>query len=104
MDEVVLEDSLQQSLKVIGANDPFVKAALGGKSSADVAHTVMTTTKLGDPVVRKALVDGGAAAVASSTDPLIILARNVDAVVKSTQVSWRTEVESIEASAGERLG
>ncbi|MBI1873361.1 MAG: S46 family peptidase [Acidobacteria bacterium] len=104
MDEAVLTDSLQQSLEELGANDPFVKAALGGKPPADIVKATMAGTKVGDPSFRKSLVAGGKAAVDASTDPLIVLARNVDSVVRAARKAWEQEVESVESAAGEKLG
>jgi peptidase S46-like protein len=104
MDEAVLADSLQQALDELGQDDPFVKAALGGKSPGAVAKTIMAGTKVGDPAFRKTLVEGGTAAVDSSTDPLIVLARDVDPIVRAARKAWEQEVESVEAAAGEKLG
>ncbi len=100
----VLADALRQSLEVLGPDDPFIKAALGGRSPDEVATRVLGGTKVADPVFRKGLVDGGSAAVASSTDPLVVLARTIEPVVRSTQKAFEAEVESVEAAAGEKLG
>jgi hypothetical protein len=104
MDEAVLTDSLQQSVEELGANDPFVKAALGGKPAAEVVKAAMAGTKVGDPAFRKSLAEGGNAAVDASTDPLIVLAKNVDPVVRAARKAWEQEVESVESAAGEKLG
>jgi hypothetical protein len=104
MDIPVLADALQQSLEVLGPGDPFMKAVLGGKSPAEVARAVLTGTKLGDPAIRKALVNGGASAVNGSTDPLIVLARSITSIIQQTSRTYEEGVESIEAAAGEKLG
>jgi hypothetical protein len=104
MDMAVLADSLQQSADELGPDDPFIKAALGGRSAADAAKIALSGTKVGDPAFRKSLVDGGKAAVAASTDPLIALARNVEPIIRATNKSFEDGVESVEAAAGEKLG
>ena len=100
----VLADALRQSQEVLGADDPFVKAALGGRSPDDVAREVLGKTKVADPAFRKTLVSGGPTAIAASTDPLIVLARNIEPIVRATEKAYEAEVESVEAGAGERLG
>jgi hypothetical protein len=104
MDIAVLADSLQQSLDELGTDDPFVKAALGGKTPTEAARAALGGTKLADAAVRKTLVEGGNAAIMSSTDPLLVLARNVEPIVRETVKSFEDEVQSIEATAGEKLG
>src|SRR5204863_3634136 len=74
-EEALLTFSLQDSLDQLGPNDPWVKAILNGKTPAQVASEVIRGTKLTDPAIRKALVEGGEAAVSTSTDPLVVLAR-----------------------------
>ena len=46
-----------------------------------VINSLIDGTKLADLAVRKALIDGGEAAVAASTDPMIVAARRVDPIV-----------------------
>ena len=104
MDVAVLADSLQQSLEELGADDPFIKAALAGKTPAEVAKAAIGGSKVADPAFRKSLVEGGKAAVMASTDPLITLARNVEPIIRQTNKSFEDDVESVEASAGEKLG
>jgi hypothetical protein len=103
MDEVLIADWLQDSLAALGADDPFMKAALAGQTPAGRAKALMTATTLGDANVRKQLVDGGDAAVTASTDPLIQFARAIDPFVREQQ-KWRDEnVTSIETAASEKL-
>jgi hypothetical protein len=64
------------------ATDPILRAALAygnGDPEAAAARLVRETT-LRDPAARRALVEGGAQAVAASTDPLIVLARQIEPV------------------------
>jgi hypothetical protein len=103
-DVPVLADALTQSREALGPDDPFIKAALGGRSPEDVARTVLLGTKVADPAFRKTLVAGGAAAITSSTDPLIMLARNIEPIVRAAGKAYETDVESVESAAGEKLG
>ncbi len=104
MEIVLLTDSLQESVRELGAGDPFVKAALGGKSAADAAREAVEGTRLADPSFRRELVDGGQAAVESSTDPMIALARRIDPLDREMKRWMEDNVESVRTAAGEKIG
>jgi len=96
--------SLEQALQELGPDDPFVKIVLNGRSPKDVATEVINGTKLADPEVRKKLVEGGEAAVAASTDPMIVLQRKLEPNRRAT-IKWEEDnVESVLQQAGEKLG
>ncbi|HEV8383981.1 MAG TPA: S46 family peptidase, partial [Candidatus Acidoferrales bacterium] len=104
LEEVLIADSLQESKEQLGASDPFVVATLGARKPADVVKELMSGTKLADPAVRKALVEGGEKAVAASTDPLIVLARKIDPIARQTRKAMEDTVQSVETPAGEKIG
>jgi hypothetical protein len=60
------------------ANDPFVRLVLGGRTPEAAAAYLVANTRIGDPAFRQSLLQGGAAAVAASTDPMVVLARGID--------------------------
>jgi hypothetical protein len=96
--------ALQLDLQEMGAADPFLKIVLGSKTPAQVAWELVNGTKLDDPAVRKQLVEGGEAAVAASTDPMIVLARRLDPMRREL-VKWMEDnVQSVTQRAGEQLG
>jgi hypothetical protein len=96
--------ALQLDLEKAGSNDPFVKAVLDGKSPAEVAAALVNGSKLEDPALRKQLVEGGEAAVAASTDPMIVLARKLDPM-RREYIKWAQDnVQSIMQRAGEQIG
>jgi hypothetical protein len=104
LEEALFADALQESLEELGPNDPFVKTAVAGKSPKDVAAAAIGGTKLGDPAVRKQLAEGGEAAVAQSTDPLIVLGRTVDPLARQTTKTLEREVVSVETPARQKIG
>ncbi len=104
MESVLLANSLQESVDALGAGDPFVKAALGGRSAADAARQVVEGTRLADPSFRKELVDGGQAAVEASNDPMIVLARKIDPLDREMKKWMQDTVQSGLTSAGEKIG
>ena len=104
LEEVLLASSLRQSLEKLGPEDPFVKAALGGKTPEAVAKELITGTKLGDPAFRKSLIKGGEKAVAASTDPLIVFARRLDPIRREMRKWYEDNIQSVEIASGEKIG
>ena len=103
-EEKLLTDSLQESLEALGPDDPFIKAALNGGQPAEVVSSAISSTKLGDAAFRKSLVEGGEQAVGTSTDPLIVMARRIDPIIRE-QRKWTEEnIAGIEATAEEQIG
>ncbi len=103
-EQALIEDSLKQALEELGPGDEYVKTVLGTKSPAELARELVTGTKLGDPAVRKQLVEGGEAAVAASTDPLSVMARKIDPISRRMK-KWNEEnVQSVLTPAGEKIG
>jgi hypothetical protein len=83
VEQIMLTESLTDLASRFGYTDPLVQKVLAGKSPADRARETVTTTKLKDPAVRKQLYEGGAAAVTAAHDPMIELARIVDAPARA---------------------
>jgi hypothetical protein len=104
LEEVLLASSLRESLEKLGPDDPFVKAALDGKSPEAVAKELISGTKLGDPAFRKSLVEGGESAVAASTDPLIVFARRLDPIRREMRKWYEDNIQSVEVASGEKIG
>jgi peptidase S46-like protein len=102
MEEAVIAARLQLCLDSLGAADPWVKAALDGRSPKDVAHE-LATSRLGDVAERKRLLEGGRSAVEASTDPLIALARRTDAPYREERKWYEDNVESVETLEGAKL-
>jgi hypothetical protein len=99
-----LAASLKFAADKLGAEAPFVKTALDGRTPAQVASEVITGTKLADPAFRKQLIDGGSSAVDASTDPLIVFERKLDPIRREEITWYRNHVEAITQRAGEQLG
>jgi hypothetical protein len=78
MEKRLLAMQLAMAQKALPASDPFLVAVLGGRSPEVAAESLVNGTKLGSAEARKALFDGGGAAVLASTDPMIVLARKVN--------------------------
>ncbi len=104
MERVLLTRALEDSLQQLGPDDPYVKAALEGKTPAEAASAALDGTKMGDAAFRKSLVEGGEAAVEASNDPLIEFTRRIDPLVRE-MIKWHEDqVESVLSIAGEKIG
>ncbi|MBI5240544.1 MAG: S46 family peptidase [Elusimicrobia bacterium] len=103
LEERMLALDLKESLDQLGAEHPYVKAALGGKDPQTRARELVSGTGLADPELRKKLAAGGRKAVAASQDPLIAWARELDPLYRELR-KWREdEIESVETLEGNRL-
>jgi hypothetical protein len=104
LEEMMVADGLQESLEQLGPNDPFIRLVLHGRPAAEVAKELINNTKLGDPAFRKSLAEGGDAAIAASTDPLIAVARKLDPMAREMNKWFEANVQSVETAAGEKIG
>ena len=76
------------------ATDPVRRQALGTRTPEDAARTMIQTSVILTGDQRRALVQGGAAAINASTDPFIALAKVIDPLERAltTQyTAWATE-------------
>ena len=103
MEEAALADWLTEARKVLGPNDPFIKAALGDAEPAEVVRRAVRETKLIDPAARRALIEGPATAVTSSTDPMIVLARKVEPIARELRAWNEKNISDIETANGTKI-
>ncbi|WP_165071596.1 S46 family peptidase [Paludisphaera rhizosphaerae] len=84
--------------KKAAPDGPVINRILAGRTPEQVAAAVVGGTKLGDVAVRRKLVEGGKATVEASDDPMIRLAREVDADARSLRKVREDQVEGVEAA------
>ncbi|HKC80293.1 MAG TPA: S46 family peptidase [Gemmatimonadaceae bacterium] len=87
----------------LAANDPFLRLALAGRTPEAAAAALVRGTRVGDPAFRTSLLQGGAAAVTASTDPMIALARDIDPLNRSVTARANT-LNAIIATNSEKIG
>jgi hypothetical protein len=87
----------------LGPDHPLVRQLLAKESPAELAKRVIGGTRLGDPAVRLALWNGGAAAVAASDDPLIRLARAMEPEARKLRKEYEDRVEAPMELASEKI-
>lgn len=99
VEQAKLEAGLAVMEKMLGAGHAAVKQVLAGKTPKARAAELVAATKMGDAATRKALLAGGKAAVAASTDPFIELARLVDPRARELRTKYDNEVLAVERDA-----
>jgi hypothetical protein len=95
LETATLALALTQLREALGPEDPAVKTSLNGKSPEEAAKALISSTKLDDVAVRKQLYAGGKAAVDASTDPLIVLMRNIDPEARAVRKRFDDEVDAV---------
>jgi len=103
LEEATFASMLELALDKAGAADPIVSAVLKGRTPAQAAKEMIEATTLDKPEVRKALYEGGAEAVAKSTDPFIVVMRELEPLLRERQEKSRKESESLLTPASEKI-
>ncbi len=103
-EKLYMTTALDLAAEKLGKNDEYLVKLLDGSDIPTFVNSVVDGTKLTDVAVRKALLDGGEAAVAASTDPMIVAARRTDPLAREYRRWEHDEIESVLTTAGEKLG
>jgi hypothetical protein len=103
-EKLYMAAALKLCQEKLGDNDAFAQALVQGGEVNATVNALVDGTKLADPAVRKALLDGGEAAVAASADPMIVAARRADPILREAQRRIHDTVTSVLTPAGEKLG
>ena len=102
-ERLAIAAQLRAAQSELPANDPFLRVALAGQTPEARAAALVRGTRLTDPAFRQQLIQGGAAAVAASTDPLIVLARQIDPLNR-TQLARANALNAIITANSEKIG
>ncbi len=103
-EKLYMSSALELAQEKLGKDDPYVQAILHGGDLDITVDSLVDGTKLADPAFRKSLLDGGEAAVAASTDPMIEAARRIDPIVRASSRHMKDTADSVLTPAGEKLG
>jgi hypothetical protein len=85
LEELLLSDSLTYLVAEMGATNKTVQDVLAGKSPRARATELIKGTKVKDVAFRKKLYEGGKSAVDAANDPMIALAKLVDAEAREAR-------------------
>ncbi len=103
-EKLYMTTALNLAQEKLGKDDAYVQAIVQGEGVDQTVNSLVDGTKLADTAERKALLEGGEAAVAASTDPMIEAARRVDPIVREMNRHLRDTISSVLTPAGEKLG
>ena len=95
-EKLKLADSLGFMVELLGADNELAKQVLAGKTPEARANELIAGTKLKDPEYRKEVAKGGKAAIESSTDPMIVVAKMIDAKAREARKRFEGEVTGVE--------
>jgi hypothetical protein len=98
-EKVKLADGLTFLANELGADNSLVKKVLANKSPSECAFELVSGTKLKDVKLRKKLYKGGKEAIDACKDPMIDLARLVDAEARKVRKTIESEVEEVQRQA-----
>ncbi|MGI8604032.1 MAG: S46 family peptidase [Verrucomicrobiales bacterium] len=93
LEQLQLADSLTYLIEELGAAHPLVQQVLAGKSPQERAAELITGTKVKDVAVRKKLYEGDSAVVTAAKDPMLELARLIDAEARKVRKIIETQGE-----------
>jgi hypothetical protein len=94
---------VERMREYLGPDHPLVRNMLAELSPDELALGLVSGSKLGDAAVRRRLWDGGQAAIDASNDPMIRLARLVDAESRAVRKQYEDEVEAVVNAASQRI-
>ncbi|MDQ3077361.1 MAG: S46 family peptidase [Pseudomonadota bacterium] len=103
LDALMMEWSLSKAREYLGADHAQTRLLLGKESPEGLAERLVSGTRLADPAARKALWDGGAAAIAASADPMVVYARKLDANQRRLQTLYDERYDGPVTAARARL-
>jgi hypothetical protein len=103
LEKLYLEFWLSKTRELMGADSPAVAMVLGKESPEGMAGRLVAGSRLADPAYRRALWEGGEAAVVASNDPMIQFVLATDPLSRAARSVWEEQVIGPTQDAGERI-
>jgi hypothetical protein len=103
VDALTLGVSFRIMQDAMGNDDPVVKKALNGESPEASAKEIVDGSRLDDIALRKQLYEGGWAAIQASSDPMIVLMREVDPEARAARKTYDDQVDAVEKRNGSTI-
>ena len=103
LEQVRIEWWLSKTREWLTVDHPSVRGLLGRESPEQLSARLIEGTTLADPAVRRALWDGGLAAIETSGDPLIQYLLSIQDETRAIRSEWEEKVQAPTDRASERL-
>ena len=103
LEEALLTAWLSDARTALGADDPFVKAALDGAEPAEAARRSIRGTKLTDPAFRETFVKGSSDGNEANADAMITLARRIEPVIRELRKWNERNITDVETANGTKI-
>jgi len=103
-EKINLTESLTFMQNYLGPTHAIVKRILGDKTPEARANELIDGTRITDAEIRNLLQAGGKATIDASTDPMIILARSLEADAQAVTKKMDEEVVAVQGAAYPKIG
>ncbi len=104
LEQVRMEWWLSKTREWLTADNPAVRGLLGKESPEQLSARLVEGSTLADPAVRRALWEGGLAAVEASDDPMIQYLLSIQDETRAIRADWETRVQVPDRSGVRALG
>jgi hypothetical protein len=84
-ESLALQGLMASALQELGADHPMTRILLGGKSPEAAAKELLAASRVADPSVRRAMVEGDPRAILESADPALVIARRLSPRLEEVQ-------------------
>jgi hypothetical protein len=103
LEQLIFGFGLERMREYLGPDYPLVRTLLAEDSPDSLARGLVASTQLADPAVRKALWEGGQAAIDASRDPMIRIARLVDSEARKLRKQYEDEYQAPNEAGAEKI-
>jgi hypothetical protein len=103
LEQVRMEWWLSKTREWLTVDDPRIEILLGDESPETRSAQLVEATALGDPAVRRALWEGGLAAIEASDDPMIRYLLTLQEPTRAARSDWEARVQAPTDRASEQL-
>lgn len=103
LEQVRMEWWLSKTREWLTVDDARMPVLLGQESPEARSARLVEGTTLGDPAVRRALWEGGLAAIQASDDPMIQYLLTLQEPTRAIRADWEARVDAPTARASEQL-